>query len=96
MLTSLSDDGLGQANVAATASGHIDSFYDSGMNCACSIEKLDLIEAHKWFNLAATSGDARGATARGSVALDMTPREITEAQRRARSFLTSGSTRSAH
>ena len=83
-------------NIALKPSRYLLSYYDSGIMCSCSSESLDLVEAHKWFNLAATSGDERGAPARGSVAQDMTPREITEAQRRARSFLNSGSTRVSH
>ncbi|HWI86963.1 MAG TPA: hypothetical protein VNT42_11660 [Sphingomonas sp.] len=63
------------------------SYYDRGLACACLSGPGDLIEAHKWFNLAAVGGDARGARARADIALDMTPREIVEAQRRARSFL---------
>ncbi len=62
------------------------SYYDLGINCSGSTEGMDLIEAHKWFNLASTGGDERGALARSSVSMDMTAREIAEAQRRARSF----------
>jgi hypothetical protein len=50
---------------------------------------MDLVEAHKWFNLAAMSGDPRGTAARVDIARDMTPREIVEAQRRARDYLRS-------
>ena len=63
------------------------SFYDRGFACARPSDTMDLIEAHKWFNLAAMAGDARGAAARADIALDLTPREIVEAQRRARTYL---------
>ena len=66
--------GIGGADVT--------SFYDRGINCGA-----DLIEAHKWFNLSALSGDIRGAGARADIALEMNPREIAEAQRRARTFV---------
>jgi len=62
------------------------SFYDRGLACSSSIEAFDLIEAHKWFNLAAMAGDERGCAARTDVGMDMTPREIAEAQRRARAY----------
>lgn len=48
---------------------------------------LDLIEAHKWFNLAAMSGLRAGQAARAEIADDMTAREVAEAQRRARAWL---------
>jgi len=59
------------------------SFYDRGINCGM----VDLVEAHKWFNLAALSGDIRGTAARADLAQDMDAREIAEAQRRARTFM---------
>ena len=49
--------------------------------------RLDLIEAHKWFNLAAVAGFLPAQIARAEVASDMTAREIAEAQRQARAFL---------
>jgi len=58
-------------------------FYDRGVACGLS----DLIEAHKWFNLAAMSGDDRAASARAEIARDMSARDVAEAQRRARSFI---------
>lgn len=47
----------------------------------------DLVEAHKWFNLAALSGDARARQCRGEISREMSPAEIAEAQRLARSWL---------
>lgn len=47
----------------------------------------DMIEAHKWFNLAASRGHEEAQTCRGEVAEEMTAREIVEAQKRARAFL---------
>lgn len=48
---------------------------------------VDLIEAHKWFNLAALSGCTRGQQCRAEISIEMTAREIAEAQRQARSWL---------
>ena len=58
-------------------------FYDRGVACGLS----DLIEAHKWFNLAAMTGDDRAAAARAEIAMEMSAREVAEAQRRARAFI---------
>jgi TPR repeat protein len=48
---------------------------------------IDLIEAHKWFNLAAVSGLHEAQDARAEVADDMTAREIAAAQGAARAWL---------
>lgn len=48
---------------------------------------VDLIEAHKWFNLAASQGHEEAAMCRADVSDEMTAREIAEAQRRARRWL---------
>ena len=48
---------------------------------------LDLIEAHKWFNLAALQGNMPAREWRTSVAQEMTADQIAEAQRQARAWL---------
>ena len=48
---------------------------------------VDLVEAHKWFNLGALSGDTRSQQCRAEISIEMTAREIAEAQRQARSWL---------
>lgn len=52
--------------------------------------EIDLIEAHKWFNLAALSGDRRAQEDRAEVAAEMSAWEIAEAQRQARAWLAGG------
>ena len=47
----------------------------------------DLIEAHKWFNIAASRGHEEAGWCRGDIAEEMTAREIAEAQRQAREWL---------
>ena len=47
----------------------------------------DLVEAHKWFNLAASRGHEDAGFCRADVSDEMTAREIAEAQRRARRWL---------
>lgn len=48
---------------------------------------IDLIEAHKWFNLAAAAGLSAAQHCRAEVAEDMTAREIASAQAAARAWL---------
>jgi uncharacterized protein len=48
---------------------------------------FDLIEAHKWFNLAAVAGNECAQEARADIAEDMSAREIAVAQRAARALL---------
>ena len=48
---------------------------------------VELIEAHKWFNIAASRGHEEAAWCRADVSDEMTAREIAEAQRRARKWL---------
>lgn len=50
---------------------------------------IDLISAHKWFNLAALSGSQEAHHCRADIADQMTGREIAEAQRAARTWLAS-------
>ena len=54
-----------------------------------------LVEAHKWFNLAAARGHEEAAGCRAEVSDEMTAREIAEAQRRAREWLSAEARRAA-
>ena len=47
----------------------------------------DLIDAHKWFNLAALKGNRAARDYRAEIAQEMTSEEIAEAQRKAREWL---------
>lgn len=49
---------------------------------------VDLVEAHKWFNIAATRGHSEGARLRREMAEQMSDSEIGLAQRAARDWLT--------
>ena len=55
----------------------------------------DLVEAHKWFNIAASKGHEEASWCRADVSEEMTAREIAEAQRRAREWLADGCRRAA-
>ena len=48
---------------------------------------LDLVGAHKWFNLAAARGNAEAKRYRMEIAGEMSRSEIAEAQRQAREWL---------
>jgi TPR repeat protein len=75
--------------LAAASQGNMDGYFDLGVAYSTGSHGFacDLIEAHKWFNLAAVGGHAEAAQVRAEVAEDMTAREIAEAQRRAREWL---------
>jgi hypothetical protein len=48
---------------------------------------VDLVAAHKWFNIAAAKGIREAARMRSEVAAEMSAADIAEAQRAARDFL---------
>ena len=75
--------------LAAAGNGNIEAYYDLGTAFSTGSEgvPLDLIEAHKWFNIAATCGHEEAALCRADVSDEMTAREIAEAQRRARTWI---------
>ena len=80
---------LHRSRIAEAEAGSVDALFELGLTYSTGrggIE-VDLIEAHKWFNLAALSGSTRGQECRAEIALEMTAREIAEAQRQARAWL---------
>jgi TPR repeat protein len=83
--------------LAAAAQGDHSAYFDLGVAYSTGSHGVDcdLIEAHKWFNLAAVSGHEDAAMCRHDVAEEMTAREIAEAQRRAREWLRAETRRAA-
>ena len=77
------------SRLADAAGGNRDALYDLGIcySTGTAGVAIDLIEAHKWFNLAAVAGLQEAQGARADVAEDMSAREIAEAQRQARAWL---------
>ncbi len=76
-------------SLAEAAAGDLAALYNLGVmystgshDCPC-----DLVEAHKWFNLAASKGHEEAGWCRADIAEEMTAREIAEAQRQAREWL---------
>jgi uncharacterized protein len=80
-----------RSRLADAENGDVDALFELGITYSTGRGGIgvDLIEAHKWFNLAALSGSTRGQECRAEIALEMTAREIAEAQRQARSWLAS-------
>jgi len=83
--------------LAAAASGNTSACFDLGVIFSTGGHSvaIDLIEAHKWFNLAATAGHDEASFCRADISEEMTAREIAEAQRRAREWLRAGERRAA-
>ena len=75
--------------LAAAAKGSNSAYFDLGVAFSTGSHGVacDLIEAHKWFNLAAAHGHEEAAWCRADISDEMTAREIAEAQRRARAWL---------
>ncbi len=76
-------------NLAAAADGDINALFDLGVaySTGSNGAECDLVEAHKWFNIAAAKGHEEAAWCRADISEEMTAREIAEAQRRAREWL---------
>lgn len=83
--------------LAAAAQGDISALFDLGVAFSTGSHgaQADLVEAHKWFNLAASKGHEDAAWCRADISEEMTAREIAEAQRRARQWLIDGERRAA-
>lgn len=86
-----------ESRIADAARGDLNACYDLGIVYSTGVAgvEIDLIEAHKWFNLAAVWGSAPAQQCRADVAEEMTAREIAEAQRQARAFLQMTTVRAA-
>ena len=78
-----------ESRIADAARGNVQALYELGIaySTGSGGVDVDLIEAHKWFNLAALNGSAQAQECRADIAEDMTAREIAEAQRQARAWL---------
>ena len=70
------------------ANGSADMMYNLGMMyCIGRDVEIDLVNAHKWLNLAAMRGSKRARELRCEIACEMSPQEIAAAQRKARNWL---------
>lgn len=74
--------------LADAAGGDVAALFNLGVAYSTgSGVPSDFVEAHKWFNLAASRGHEEAGWCRADVSDEMTAREIAEAQRRARQWL---------
>jgi TPR repeat protein len=78
-----------RTRIADAERGDVEALFELGVTYSTGRGgvEVDLIEAHKWFNLAALSGSTRGQECRADIAMEMSAREIAEAQRQARAWL---------
>ena len=78
-----------ESRIAEAAMGDVKALYELGVaySTGSSGVAVDLVEAHKWFNLAALNGSALAQQCRAEISDEMSAREIAEAQRQARAWL---------
>ena len=73
---------LGEGSAAGDMLFELGMMYAAGRDVA-----VDLVSAHKWFNLAAAKGNAEAIRLRREIADQMSDAEIAAAQRAARDWL---------
>jgi TPR repeat protein len=71
------------ANTQADILFELGMMYATGRDC-----EVDVVAAHKWFNIAAIKGSVRAAELRAELAASMTKTEIVRALREAREWMT--------
>lgn len=78
-----------EARMRDAMAGDSDACFDLGVAYSAGTDgyPLDLIAAHKWFNIAALGGHHRAMECRAEIAGEMSAREIVDAQRQARALL---------
>ncbi len=68
--------------------GRADALYNLGLAYSTGQGVgIDMVAAHKWFNLAAVRGVEAAKSWRNQLAADMAPSQVAEAQRLAREWL---------
>jgi TPR repeat protein len=88
---------LMESRLMDAARGNAQALFDLGVAYSTGSGGIDvdLIEAHKWFNLAALNGNEEAIHCRAEISDEMTAREIAEAQKSARAWLNSNIRRAA-
>lgn len=72
----------------APQGGGADVLFQLGLDyCTGRTGQADLVQAHKWFNLAALRGNAAAKSYRQDIAAEMTKAQVARAQRLAREWL---------
>lgn len=88
---------LMESRLSGAVRGSAQACFELGVAYSCGTGGMpvDLVEAHKWFNLAALKGSEEGQAMRAEIAEEMTAREIAEAQRQARAWIAERQLRAA-
>ena len=72
----------------AAQGGAPDALFELGLMYCCGRDvHLDMVEAHKWFNLAALRGNEAARHYRQELAREMSRAEVGAAQKRAREWM---------
>ena len=71
------------ANAQAGILFELGMMYATGRDC-----EVDVVAAHKWFNIAAIKGSARAAELRSELSATMSKMEVAQALREAREWMT--------
>ena len=81
----MQQDGIGAmgANTQADILFELGMMYATGRDCG-----VDMVAAHKWFNIAAIKGSARAAELRAELVGQMSKADIAKALREAREWMT--------
>ena len=90
-------DTLIRQGLRADAAGDDNALFELGVAFSTGGQGVvrDLVEAHKWFNLAASRGHEAAQECRAEISDEMTAREIADAQKRARAWLSESRRRAA-
>lgn len=75
--------------MAQASDGDCDALFELGViySTGSNGVEVDLVDAHKWFNLAALGGVEEAKACRADISDEMTAREIADSQREARDWL---------
>jgi hypothetical protein len=77
-----------EAATAVQVTAVPDTLFEQGVFCASGrAGMVDLVAAHKWFNLAALKGRQDAVAMRVEIAAQMSESEIAQAQREARAWI---------
>jgi TPR repeat protein len=88
MMTGLEILDAGSTAPFGQGAGVADMLFELGMMYSVGRDvPIDLVSAHKWFNLAAAKGNAEAVRLRREIANQMSDAEIAAAQRAARDWL---------
>lgn len=81
------DSEIAEAHAAVRAGADCDSLYKLGLIYSTQNDAMDLVQAHMWFNLAASRGSEAAKECRRELADQMSKDDIAAAQRAAREWL---------